>query len=163
MKKIVVSLNGDPKGKAEFIHTLKNKGYWCWNINHRNVLSMSAYRMGWLGSRDQKYYTFIDEVNKLANEHFDFEMWYINHMVERFDVNRKAEIMIIHNCNENNHKYLLGNLINYYSIFVKSESCLDSELEHSHIINYYGSDFPETVLKTIDEMLEMQSEEEYIE
>jgi hypothetical protein len=163
MRKIVIALNGDPKGKAEFIHTLKNKGFWCWNINHRNVLSMAANRMGWFGDRDIKYYTFVDEVNKLANEYFDFEKWYINHMVERFNVSRKAEVMIIHNCNRDNHEYLLSNLDNYYTVFIKSETCTDGCFDDEHVLNYYGNNFPEATLKLIDDMLEMVSEEEYIE
>ncbi len=111
-------LDGFAEGKTTFIDTAKQSGYWVWNLNHRNVLSLVTRQLEWDGEKNKNYYNFIDEFSGIANKYLDFENQYIGRMIDRFENNDKANILIIHNCDKEISSKLQESYGNCYNIII---------------------------------------------
>lgn len=148
MEKVIIILNGNGEGKTKFIETIKNNGYWVWNLNHKNVLSMLAHKIGWDGNRDVNYYAFINEFSELSNRYFDSENWYINMMIDKFKNNDKANVLIIHNCSDNISKSLQENENNCYNIHI-TDIDVESDCDYCATLNYKHEHYDDNVLKTL--------------
>jgi hypothetical protein len=116
MKKIILVLDGANNGKTVFTNTVKEAGFWTWNVNRFNVLNFLAYKIGWEGTRSNQYYDFLEKFEVLANESFDFENWYMHTRIDGFMKNEKPEILIIHKCSDAMRKKLQEEFSNLYSI-----------------------------------------------
>lgn len=147
MEKVIIVLNGINEGKTKFVETIKEHGYWVWNLNHRNVLSMLAHKIGWNGERNQEYYTFIEEFRTLSNRYFESEEWYTNSMIDKFEQSDKANVLIIHNCSPSVADGLQAINENCYSILITDS---DSECdEYCKTLNYKDEHYVDNVLDTI--------------
>lgn len=151
MEKTILVLDGMPEGKTKFIEIVKRSGFWIWNLNHRNVLSMTAHRLGWNGERDKNFYTFIDEFSLLVEKHFNFEEWYVNDMLEKFVLSDKANILIIHNCGVNVFNKLKDEFGNCYNVII-NDSESEPDCNYCKTMNYNSDDFGTEVIKAMNIM-----------
>lgn len=150
MEKAIVILNGVSEGKTKFVETAKENNYWIWNLNHRNVLSMLAHKLGWTGERTKEYYLFIDEFRDLANKYFDSENWYIGNMIEKFHNSEKPNVLIIHNCDAELAKKLQEDYSNCFSISIIENEKTEEECESCKYLNYKSDTFVDDIVSTLN-------------
>lgn len=149
MEKVIIILNGIGEGKTKFVDTIKSNGYWVWNLNHKNVLSMLAHKLGWDGERNTAYYAFIEEMRELANNYFDSEYWYTQTMIDKFRENEKANVLIVHNCSEDIATDLQENENNCFSILITDEEC-ECDEQYCKTLNYKDEHYVDNVLNTLN-------------
>jgi hypothetical protein len=148
LEKAILVLDGISDGKTAFTGIVKEAGFWTWNINHKNVLSIWAEKLGWNGSRNNDFYNFIEEVNSIANKHFDFEQWYTFNMIDKFLTNDKANVLIVHNCESGLYKEIQEKYENCYNILIDGK---DSENpKYCKTLNFNDSNFKENVIASIN-------------
>jgi hypothetical protein len=150
MEKSIVILNGVAEGKTQFVETAKANGYWVWNLNHRNVLSMLAHKLGWSGDRTKEYYLFIDEFRELANKYFDSENWYVNNMIEKFESNDKVNILIIHNCDEQIAKRLQDEQANCFTVMISNSETEEGCENSCKTLNCKDEKYVENIISTLN-------------
>jgi hypothetical protein len=148
MEQAILVLDGIAEGKTKFISTAKEIGFWVWNINHRNVLSMLTRSLGWEGIKNKQYYDFLDDFNTIANKHFDFENSYISEMVDKFIVSDKANLLVIHNCDKNIAKYLQEKYDNCYNIIIGDSS--EENCEYCKTLDYKDINYRDNIINTLN-------------
>jgi hypothetical protein len=147
LEKAILVLDGVSDGKTSFTAIVKEAGYWTWNINHKNVLSMLAGKIGWNGIRNNQFYDFIKDFHDLSNKYFDFESWYTFSMIDKFLSSDKANILIVHNCNSEISKKIQEDYENCYNILISDkefENC-----EYCKTLDFSSNDFKPSVLESI--------------
>jgi hypothetical protein len=149
MKQILV-LDGISAGKTAFVEIVKTNGYWCWNLNSRNVLSMISHKIGWNGVRNKEYYDFLAKFEELANEYFDFENWYIHDMIQKFQQDKKVQVLIIHNCKEELRKVLSEEYINSQTILITDTHVSDDTYDFT--LNYKDENYNNNILALLKEV-----------
>jgi hypothetical protein len=159
MEKTIIILDGKAEGKTRFIEIAKNNQYWVWNFNFRNLLSMIAHKIGWNGERDNNYYAFIADFISLSNQYYNSEYWYIDTMIDKFLADDKANVAIIHNCNEELF-IKLQDEFNCYSIIITENDDIDEN--YCKTLNLHDENYELQVLnilKTITKDFSKQNEE----
>lgn len=161
MNKAIIVLDGISEGKTRIIELAKQHPYWIRNINSRNALSYASRldEAGYDGkTKDENYYTFIEEFEKLADKHFDFtKRYYLNH-IKRFNSSEKAQIMFFHNTNKI-REYLRDNeeeVGPIYFIYVGKDASQDG---YDKCLNILDNNFEEQVLKLLNDLTKNLSEE----
>lgn len=149
MEKAILILNGNSEGKTLFIETAKENGYWVWNLNHRNVLSMLAHKLGWNGERTKEYYSFIEEFEQIANKYFDSQSWYIGTMIEKFQHDEKVNVLIIHNCNQDLATILQEENSNCYTVIITSEDN-EENCDYCKVLNCKSENYVDDILSTLN-------------
>lgn len=151
MEKAVIILNGKNEGKTNFVNHAKSKGYWTWNVNHKNVLSMLCHKLGWDGKRDKNYSAFVDELNNLSNKYFDSEKKYIVSMIEKFSSAEKPNLLIVHSCPQDLTKYILENYNNAYTINITdNSSAVENNEKYCKVLDCTTSSYKEEVEKVLN-------------
>lgn len=148
MEKAILVLDGISEGKTAFIDIAKEAGYWIWNINHRNVLSMLAGKVGWDGNRNNKFYDFIKDFDSLANEYFDYEEWYTLEMINKFLSDERTNILIIHNCNCETSGKIQEEFENCYTICVDKEE--KENQDYCKRLVFSSENFKDSVLDSLN-------------
>jgi len=146
--KVVLVLDGYSEGKNIFIDTIKNNGFWVWNLNGYNVLSVLAHKVGFDGERNKNYYDFITGLKELADKHFDFERQYTLSMIDKFVNNEKAEVLIIHNCDAQLAVELQEFYENCFDILLTDKEVEDSS--YCKTLNYREDGFVDNVLSVMN-------------
>jgi hypothetical protein len=152
LEKTILVLDGVAEGKTSFIKLAKEAKYWVWNINHKNVLSVISRKIGWDGTRNKKYYDFLEEFNSLANAYLDFENWYAEDMIKKFLNDEKAQILIIHNCNKDISNKLQLECDEYKNVFSYNLLISDNDEkneEYCKTLNFRSDNFKEDILSTL--------------
>jgi hypothetical protein len=150
MNKAIIILNGVSEGKTKFVETAKANGYWVWNLNHLNVLSMITYELGWNGIRTKEYFSFIDDLKILADKYFDFENWYISFMIDKFQNSDKAKLLIIHNCTRDLAYKLQEESYNCFTIDIVNDDIVEENCDYCKILNCKSDDYVDNVLLTLN-------------
>jgi hypothetical protein len=150
MDKAIIILNGVAEGKNKFVNVAKMNNYWVWNLNHRNVLSLFAHKLGWNGERTQEYYEFIDEFAELVNKYFDFENWYIDMMINQFLNDEKSNLLIIHNCSEYLECKLQEEYSNCFSVGIFDGDLTEKTCVQCKTLNYRSDSYVDDILSTLD-------------
>jgi hypothetical protein len=150
MEKVILILNGVSEGKTQFVEVAKTNGYWVWNLNHRNVLSMLAHKLGWNGERTKEYYSFIDEFKELANKYFDSENWYVSMMIDKFQNDEKVNVLVIHNCDEELAKALQEEESNCFSISIVDNDVENMDCACCKTLNCKSENYVDEILSTLN-------------
>lgn len=148
MEKAILVLDGISEGKTAFIDIAKEAGYWIWNINHRNVLSMLAGKVGWDGNRNNTFYDFIKEFDSLANDYFNYEEWYTLEMINKFLGDERTNILIIHNCNREISGRIQEEFENCYTICVDKEE--KENPDYCKRLVFSSENFKDSVLDSLN-------------
>ena len=141
-------LDGVSDGKTAFTTIVKEAGFWTWNINHKNVLSMLAGKIGWNGTRNNQFYDFIKDFHDLSNKYFDFESWYTFDMIDKFLSSDKANILIVHNCDLEISKKLQEDYENCYNILISDSPIEDSK--YCKTLDFSSECFKQDVLTSMN-------------
>lgn len=151
MEKAIVILNGKNEGKTVFVEHAKSNGYWVWNINYRNVLTMLAHKVGWDGKRDKSYYDFIDGLAALSNKNFDSENKYVFDMIEKFLSSDKANLLVVHGCSIDIVKAILEKNTNAYTINIAtSDEKVDANNRYCKALNCNSESYKDDILNTLN-------------
>jgi len=153
-EKTIIILSGIPDGKTKFVEIIKKHGFWTWNINPHNVVGTTAKTLGWdMQERDETYYDFISEIERIANKYWNFKDNYISSTIQRFKDNPKPDVLIVHGCDVNAMREIIEkNLGTAFSIRIlpsggqsqnHSTKFYDKKL-------YFDDCFEESVLETIE-------------
>jgi hypothetical protein len=148
VEKAILVLDGISEGKTAFIDIAKEAGYWIWNINHRNVLSMLAGKIGWDGNRNNNFYDFVKDFDALANKYFNYEEWYTLDMINKFIDSENTNILIIHNCNCEISSRIQEEFENCYTVCIDKEEKENSD--YCKRFNFSSDNFKESVLSSLE-------------
>jgi len=148
MEKTVIILDGVSIGKTKFCDTAKANEYWIWNINHRNVLSMLAHKIGWDGNRNRKFHDFISEFVEMANRFWNFEEYYCGNMLEKFERNERATLLVVHSCSKPLRLKMQEKVNNCFGIMIAEEG--EKESTYDITLNCNAENFEEEILETLD-------------
>ena len=160
VEKVIILLDGKSEGKNIFIDTIKNNGYWTWNINPFNPLHASAYNYEFDGERNGRYYEFIERLKELVDEYFDQEVKYVNRMIENFIANEKTNVLIIHNCRQDVAVLLKEWHQNCFDILLTNKEVENSS--YCKTLDYSDPNYVENVLSVMSILtkpFEQKSEE----
>lgn len=147
MKNIII-LDGNSRGKTLFAETAKERGYWTWQVNHKNVLAVVAHKMFWDGNRNSSYYDFVEEIEELANRYFNFEEKYLASMIEKFERNEKTQLLIVHSCSKKLRDEILKIKDTAVSINVVDQKGLE-ECDGYSFVLYEGEPLNEKAYKDV--------------
>jgi hypothetical protein len=148
-EKVVILLDGLSPGKTKFIETVKFVGnYWCWNLNHRNVLGVISHKLGYEGDRDSAYYEFINDLEELANKYFNFERNYTLTMIDKFMADEKTTVLIIHNIDPELAIELKDFYGNVFDILIVDNDVIDDSYDKT--LNYRDDNYVDNVLHTME-------------
>ena len=102
MEKTILVVSGGREGKNAFQKTVKEKlNYWVWNVNPQNELVFIIGLLGWDGhDKDEIFQKFYNNLYDVAETNFDFKKTYVTRMIDRFLSHDKAQVLIIHQCDE---------------------------------------------------------------
>jgi hypothetical protein len=161
MDKLIIILDGVSGGKTKFIETAKTNNFWVWNLNDRNVLSMLSYKVGWDGNRTKQYYEFIEKLESLVDEYFNFEDWYLHNMISKFTKDDKANLLIIHNCKKDMTLKLKEEFSNCFIIKVldKIEEPSVEDEQYFAIFDSRDELYPAKVLQILGELSSEKEEQ----
>lgn len=148
MQKTIIIISGVSSGKTAFIRTIKKNGYWTWNLSPKNVLSMISYKVGWNGDQNKLYYEFIEKLENLVNEYFNFENSYINQMVEKFEKHEKAVVLIIHYAKEHIAKRLQEEYENCYTVLISDHDEVNEN--YARVLNCNSENYTEEILELMN-------------
>jgi len=151
-EKVVLILDGLATGKTLFIDTIKDHGWWTWNLNPNNLLGLLAPKLEWDGNRDKNYYEFIESFKALANKHFDFEIKRIDRMIEKFLDHEIARVLILHNTNQKISEKLTGedsvHADKTFTVLITDNNVIDDT--YCKTLNYRSETYVEDVLHMMD-------------
>jgi hypothetical protein len=151
LDKIILVLDGVSSGKTLFIDTIKQDGFWVWNVNPFNVLSMLSHKMGWDGQRTKEYYEYVNKLKDLVDQYLGFEKWNTEMMVAKFFRDDKAEVFIAHNFKDETKQFLKEKYENYHSILVTDSDLKDDTYDVTY--NYKADDYTDKLLDQVAEWL----------
>jgi len=148
MKKTIIILDGTSEGKTQFIKFAKDNMYWLWNINHNNVLSVLTRKLCWGGKRDNHYYAFIEEFEKLCNKYWDFDYEYPIEMISNFLEDEKAFVLVIHNCRKENKDKLQELYPEIcFSVFIAEDDNVNDD--YSKTLNCKSDNYNDDILNVL--------------
>jgi len=157
MRKAIIILTGISEGKTKFVNTIRENGYWTWNINHMNFLSSLTHKLFWDGVRNDKYYEFIKKFESIANEYYNYNLLYAERLIEKLFKSDKTTIVVIHSSNAEMRKTLLEKYENCYDIHIVNNNGGDYECYKS--LNCENESYVEDLLKIVEELtIEKESE-----
>jgi hypothetical protein len=148
LEKVIIILTGVNEGKNKFIDTIKENGWWTWNVNSSNRLSSLSYELGWNGEHNKNYFDFIQKFKQLANTYFDFENKYIDNLINKFMGNEKANALIVHNIDPEKSKSLQDAYQNCYSIHITDGEMQNAE--YCKMLNFKDENYVNNVLEVMD-------------
>ena len=151
MRKAIIILTGISEGKTRFINTIKDNGYWTWNVSHMNFLSSQTHKLFWDGTRDEKYYEFIKKFESLVDEYFDLPWMYVEKYIKKLRESEKARVVIVHGIDGDISRALLGKYNNCYDVHILNH---DGESDHYRSFNYESETYDEDVLEFMKELTE---------
>lgn len=125
MEKVIIILDGVSAGKTLFIETIKSKGWWTWNINSNNVLTMLAHKVGWNGVRDKNYYDFMNDLRSISNKYFDFERKNLLSMITKFFESDKVQVLVLHRVDTELSRELIETYTECYTILINDNDVVD--------------------------------------
>lgn len=147
MEKVILVLDGVNEGKTKFIEIIKRNKYWCWNVNPKNFLSMIAYKLGFNGERDKRFFDFISEFEEVANRYWNFEINYIQGLIQKFFDKDDPMVLIVHNCKPAISKLLQDKYENCFNILISDND--DENNNYCKVMNYLKEDFESHVITTM--------------
>jgi hypothetical protein len=156
--KAIIILSGLNDGKTLFSLIAKNEnkefydrdGWWTWAINATNVLGAATRTLGSPGIRDDKYYEFIGKLKALSNEYWNFEPNYTKEMADKFKSGDKAEILIVHGCDDE-----IANMLKEdygaFTIYITSKKSNKNFSElYDKVLVWDNDTFTQDVIDTLD-------------
>lgn len=155
MQKTVFILDGDAGGKNILNKILSSKYkdyFWVWNTNPRNPLGQVVFELFGQVKRDNLYYEFIDRLQQLADEIYDYTREKIYKDIASLLDNQYANLLIVHNCPD----YLVEEIKNEISnvvikrvlILQQSEILLNNS--ECDVLLTLDSDFDSRVCELLD-------------
>lgn len=147
MGKVILILDGIKEGKTLFVDTIKKNNYWTWNVSPKNFLSMIAYKLGFDGERDSRFFDFIAEFDELANRYWNFEINYIQNLIQKFNNKPEVNVLIVHNCKPDVSLLLQDKYENCFNVLIT-----DNDGENNNyckVMNFNDDGFEESVLSTM--------------
>lgn len=154
MNKAVIILDGISDGKTRFQEIAKQRGVWTWSINASNVLSVASRSMGWTGTKDDKYYEFLNKLMALVNEYWNFKINYFETMIQKFKIHDKAQLLIIHGAGDIEKIFREEDDREIYFVNI-SRNAIDTISETNYDKTLIFDDaFEEQVMKLLNVLLE---------
>lgn len=151
MEKVILIIDGVAEGKTKFISFIKENNYWTWNISANNVLGLVSHKLMWDGMRDKNYYEFLELFKSLVNKYFDFERNYIYSMIEKFIDHDRAQVLILHNINQEMNEELTGDATHAdktFTVLITDNDVIDDT--YCKTLNYRNETYVEDVLHMMD-------------
>lgn len=149
-EKAIIILDGNSFGKNLFQETIKDAGYWVWNFNHMNLVFAALQKMGYEGEKDERYHSYAEKLEDLGNEFFNFETTSTVAMIEKFMKDKRADVLIIHNCSGKLAVELQDFYQNAFDILVTEyQDVVDNNQDYCKALNPKDEDFVEKTLSVI--------------
>ena len=148
--KIIVALYGDAEHKNLFNETIKNAGFWVWNANPRNFLSVLARKhLGWNGKRTNEFYEFLEQFKDLVDKYWDYDLNYVKEMIYKLWNDKKTNVLILHNVglttiNELSEEEVANLITVYLGDYLPDE--------HGKQIDMSDPDWENLILRLFDEI-----------
>jgi hypothetical protein len=153
VKKGIFILSGAKDPKNQFAKIVREKDYWSWNLNDKNVLGKASHEyLGWNGKRDSKYYEFIGKLFTLVNEYWNFDEDYLTGRINQFINNDKVHLAVIHNCREE----LIPVLREKFNALTVHLADGDTEGigQYDYILDFNGESFDQDVVNLLNTIIE---------
>jgi len=164
MRKCVIVLDGFSEAKTKLSELAKKprdgypNGIWVWQVNSKNVLSVSSRSMGWDGEKNDKYYEYLNELSALVNKYWNFKQNYFNEMITKLKNHEKAQVLIIHDAGEvaKTLKENEGEQEVFFVNLVRDQKQITDNYDKTIV---FDNNFEEEVYKLFDVLLEEKEKE----